>query len=70
MASEESVGLSTSMVLAGSTVAVVGIVLSLTNTMAFVMMIAFGAAVAAAGIFLSKRSHVSAESGQADSKQG
>ncbi len=47
---------SKSMIVTGSTVVVVGIIFLVTITMAFVMMIAFGAAVTATGLILLRRS--------------
>jgi len=56
MAESNTIDASKSMIVTGSTVVVVGIIFLVTITMAFVMMIAFGAAVAAAGLILLRKS--------------
>lgn len=44
-----------SFVISGSTVAVVGMILMITSTLAFIGMAAFGVAVALAGVVMAKR---------------
>ncbi len=62
MTESESTGVSTSMVITGSTVAIVGMILLITATFAFIMMIAFGVAVAALGLLISRRAGTRAHS--------
>lgn len=67
MVESDQSGLPNSMIIAGSTVTVLGIIFLVTVTMAFVMMIAFGAAVALVGILLSRRLRVRTEPGSGNS---
>lgn len=62
MTEPEPIGVSTSMVITGSTVAIVGMILLITATFAFIMMIAFGVAVAALGLLISRRAGTRAHS--------
>lgn len=70
MTTTGSADASSSMVISGSIVAVVGIIFLLTIDIAFIMMITFGVAVVVMGLFFARKSRSRPEDGSGGPKRG